>query len=112
MQTWELHNLGTWELGNLGFWELGNSQPLRKKILCNLSGQKKIMQPVRTKKNHTTYREKNHKNLFGIKITQPLGTEKNHLTYWDKKKSPNLLGEKITQPLGTKKKSPNLSGKK
>ena len=67
-----------------------------EKKSCNLSGQKKITQPLRTKK-----------------ITQPIGTkksshlsgQKNHATSWYKKK--------ITQPLGTKKypKNSNLSHK-
>ena len=62
---------------------------LDKKKLCNLSGQKKIMQPLRTKKiieprwekntlfwdikNHASSQEKK-------KIMQPLRTKRNHAT--------------------------------
>ena len=78
---------------------------------------KKVTQPLRPKKNHTTSWDK--------KITQPLD-KKHHATFWDKKnhatsqdnkkmqplvtkKSRNLSGLKIKQPLGTKKKSNKLS---
>ena len=42
-------------------------------------GTKKIMQALRTKKNHATYEDK--------KIKQPFETKKNHPTSWDKKSS-------------------------
>ena len=46
------------------------------------------------------------------KVTQPLGTKRNHTTSWDKKNHATSRGKtKIPQPLGTKK-SYNLSGHK
>ena len=91
-----------------------------KKKSPNLLGQKKITQPLGTKKNHpTSWDGKNHPT----KKSHPTSRdEKNHPTSMDEKKSANLSGqEKITQPLGTKKnhptsqdkkKSPNLLGRK
>ena len=79
-------------------------QPLEKKKSRNLWGQRKITQPLWTKKNHTTSLDKkNHatikekeksRNFLGQKKScNPLGG-KNHATSRDKK---NM------QPLGTKK---------
>ena len=84
-------------------------------------GEKKIIYPLGTKKNHaTSWDQKNHANSWYKKsnaISQDkkrYGTswdKKNHATSWDKKitytleteKSRNLVGQKITQPLGTKR---------
>ena len=96
----------------------------------NLFGQKKIMQPLGTKNQTTSWEiekifkprrtKKYQANLLGPKkVTQPLGTKKNHAPSRTKKFC-NLLGEKnhatswnkkIMQPLGGKK-TLNLLGKK
>ena len=73
-----------------------------QKKLRNLWGQKEIMQPHGTKKNHAApWDKKKSRNLSRQK--------KNHINSWDSKKSCNLSGqknhatswgEKITHPLG------------
>ena len=106
----------------------GHHYPLQKKSL-NLSGQKKIMQPLMTKKSrnlldkksHATSRtKKNHATSRDKKFhATSWNKQKNHVTSWDKKKSCKLWGQKnqgtsseqkIRQPLRTKKKLRNLSG--
>ena len=89
-------------------------QPLvTKKKSCNLSGQKKITQSLKTKKS---------RNLLGQKkIMKPLGTNKihvfswdkeNHATFQDKKKSHNLSGQKKNYATSLDKKIIQTFGKK
>ena len=56
--------------------------------------------------NLTSWGQKIHPTSRTKKIMHPLKTKKNHATPQDKNKSRNLLGQKkIKQPLGTQKKS-------
>ena len=77
------------------------TQPLGKKTNHATSQDKKIMQPLRTKKPRNVLGLKKIK-LSGQKIKQPLGTIK--ITQ-------PLGTKKTTHPLGTKK-SRNLFGQK
>ena len=63
-----------------------------KKITQPLGTRKKIMQPLKTKKKSC--------NISGQKKSRNLPEQQNHANSWDKK----------MQPLGTTKKSRNLSG--
>ena len=92
------------------------AQPLgTKKKSRNLSGQKKIMQPLGRNlsgpKNQTTSGNKiYHATSRDKKITQALRTKENYANSWDKKIT-KLLGTKIMPPLRTNK-SGNLSRQK
>ena len=87
-----------------------------------ISLDKKIMQPLRLKKNHaTSWDKKKSRNLFGQNKRRNLWGQKKSRNLLRQKKSRNLLGlnfvfaiswdkeshatswdKKITQPLGTK----------
>ena len=91
-----MHPLGVGVGLGLGL-GVGAAQLLMTKKSSNLSGQKKIQQPLGTQKNHATFQDKkNHANYQD--------KTKNYTTSLDKKKSNNLSGQKeIMQPPGTKK---------
>ena len=79
-------------------------QPLWTKKPRNLSGQKKIMPPLRTKNYHaTSWYKKNHTTSLD---------NKSHENSWDKKNCASSWGGKITQPLRTKQKLSELLGQK
>ena len=81
------------------------------KKTCNFSGQKKIKQPLWTKKNVATSQDK--------KKSHNLLEQKKHTTSWDQKNYITSWDKKIPQPLGrtksrnlSKKRSCNLLGQK
>ena len=95
----------------------------------NLSGHKKIMQPLGTKNTTISFDKKNYAISEDKKKQATSRDKKNHATSWGKKISRNLLGQKemhslgtkkmtqplgkkITLPFGTTKKSCNLTGHK